>query len=149
MKEMVDNLVLELVEKKLVTDGIILHIGYANREQASSGGTMSIGGYTDSEKRLLEYFTDYYFKVVDKEKPIRKITVGLNNVVFEEYAMFDLFSDTKKQVKEKQLLRTVVDIKKKYGKNSLLRGISYTEKATGRERNKMVGGHAGGEDEYE
>lgn len=149
MKEMVDNLVLELVEKKLVTDGIILHIGYSNREQGSSGGTMSIGGYTDSEKRLLEYFTEYYFKVVDKEKPIRKITVGLNNVVYEEYAMFDLFSDTKKQVKEKDLLKAVVDIKKRYGKNSLLKGISYTEKATGRERNKMVGGHAGGEDEYE
>lgn len=149
VKEMVENLVLELVEKNLVADGISLHIGYGDRERSSKGGSISVGGYTNSEKRLMEHFEKYYFNIVDRALPIRKITVGLNNVVIEEYATFDLFSDTKKQVKEKDLLKTVVDIKKKYGKNALLRGISYSEKATGRERNKMVGGHAGGEDEYE
>ena len=149
VKEMVENLALEMIEKELVTDGLILAIGYGDRERSSVGGTMSIGGYTDSIKRLLEYFTDYYFKMVDRALPIRKITVGFNNVRFDEYATFDLFSDTKTQVKEKNLLKTVVDIKKKYGKNALLRGISYSNKATGRERNTMVGGHAGGEDEYE
>ena len=48
-------------------------------------------------------------------------------------------------IKEKKLREAVVDIKKKYGKNIILKGISYTEKATARSRNKMVGGHNGGD----
>ena len=147
LKEMVENLVLEMVEKDLVADGISLGIGYGNRERSTAGGSTSIGGYTNSFNRIMKCFEDYYFKIVDRAEPIRKISVGLNNVVHEEYSTFDLFSSTEKQEKEKELLKTVVGIKKRYGKNALLKGTSYTEKATGKDRNKMVGGHAGGEDE--
>ena len=58
-----------------------------------------------------------------------------------------MFSDAKKEEKERNLLNTVIDIKNKYGKNSILKAISYEDGATAMQRNKMVGGHNGGEDE--
>lgn len=147
VKEMVDGLLMELIDKNLVTDGIILVINYADKTQKHTGGTMNIGGYTSSGKRLLKHFKDYYYQTTDRYSPIRRVTVGFNNVVREEFSTIDLFSSVESQEKEKKLLKTVVDIKKKYGKNALLKGLSYSEKATARERNTMVGGHAGGEDE--
>ncbi len=147
VKEMVEGLLMELVDKNLVTDGIVLSVGYGDKTHKHTGGSMSIGGYTNSARRLMRYFKDFYYKTTEKGYPIRKITVGFNNVVREEYSTFDLFSSVEEQEKEKSLLKTVVGIKKKYGKNALLRGLSYSEKATARERNTMVGGHAGGEDE--
>ncbi len=147
LKEMVDGLLMELIDKDLVTDGISLSIGYSDRTKKHTGGSMKINGFTASEKKLTEYFKELYFKTVDKSQPIRKISIGFNNVVKEEYVTLDLFSSVKSQIKEKSLLKTVVNIKKKYGKNSIVKGLSFEEKATARERNKMVGGHAGGEDE--
>ncbi len=147
VKEMVQNLLLELVEKDLVTNGIMLSIGYANKEKKHTGGSVQLQCFTDSEKRIVKRFEQLYFDTVDKMYAIRKVTVGFNNVIHTDYTVLDLFSPSGEQDKERELLKTVVKIKNKYGKNSLLKGISYTEKATGRERNKMVGGHNGGEDE--
>lgn len=147
VKEMVEGLLLELVEKNLVTDCIYLGINYADKSKKHTGGSVSIGGYTSSEKTILKSFIDLYKKTTDRYSPIRKISIGFNNVVKEEYSTLDLFSTVEEQEKEKKLLKTVVNIKKKYGKNALLKGASYQEKATARSRNTMVGGHAGGEDE--
>ena len=60
-------------------------------------------------------------------------------------ASITLFTDVEAEERERKLQETVIDIKKRYGKNSILKGISYTDKATARSRNKMVGGHNGGE----
>ena len=76
MREMVDLIVLELVEKNMVTDNISLTIGYSKEVRKSTGGIVKIGEYTDSRKKLLEYFTDSFKKTTDKKYPIRKITIG-------------------------------------------------------------------------
>lgn len=147
MKEMVEQLVLELIEKNLVTNSISLSVSFSDRNAKSIGGTEKLSGYTSSVKKLLGYFTDYYNKKVPKNALIRRINVGLNNLIDEAFTTRNLLTDVNGLKKERALQRTVVDLKHKYGKNAILMGTSFNEKATGRERNKMIGGHNGGEND--
>lgn len=145
LKEMVYGQVLEITEKDLVTDSISLYLGYADKTIRASGGTVKIPERTSSYKKIMSHFTDYYNKIALKNQKIRKITVGLNNLLPNAYTIYDLFSAPEKDEKENKLQRTVVDIKNKFGKNAILKGTSYEKKATQRERNKMIGGHSSGE----
>ncbi len=147
IKEMVENLVLELVENHLVTDSISLDIGYSDRSLKHTGGSRKISVFTDSYKKLKEEILKIYYETTDKSKTIRRINISLNDVYDETYLSYDLFSDVEKDKKERNLNKTIISIKEKFGKNSILRGINFEEKATQRERNKMIGGHNGGEDE--
>lgn len=147
LHEMVDVMVLELVDKHLVTDSISLSIGYSGNRKASDGGTVKLPETTNSFKKLDAYFTEYYHKIVSRQHPIRRITVGLNRLQDESYATYDLFTDWEAEQKEQDLQRTVIDIKKKYGKNAILKGMSLEEKATARIRNRLIGGHNGGEEQ--
>lgn len=145
VKEMVDLQVDELIEKHLVIDSISLHIGYSKDTNRSTGGTRKIGEFTNSFKKIMGYFESLYKETTNPTVPIRRIIIGLNNLQDDYMASISLFDDVEAQEKEKKLREAVVDIKKKYGKNIILKGISYTEKATARSRNKMVGGHNGGD----
>ncbi|MGN0546945.1 MAG: DNA repair protein [Acutalibacteraceae bacterium] len=145
IKEMVDLQVLELVDRHLVTDSISLHIGYSKDVIKSSGGTRKLDGFTNSYKKIISHFEALYNETVNKAFPIRKISIGLNDLQDDYMASITLFTDVEAEERERKLQETVIDIKKRYGKNSILKGISYTEKATARSRNKMVGGHNGGE----
>ena len=143
LKEMVDRLTLELVEKHLVTDSISLSIGYSKDVDRSTGGTRKIGEYTNSYKKIIAAFLDLFNETTKMSLPIRKLSVGVNHLQGEEMETVSLFDDVKAIEKEKKLQKAVLEIKKKYGKNAVLKGISYTEKGTARERNKLVGGHNG------
>jgi len=143
LKEMVEVLVMEIVEKNFFTNSISLYVGYSRGVTKSTGGTVKLNGFTDSLSCILDAFIDYYSKTVKKEYPIRKINVGLNNLLPEEYGSNDLFSDYKKIFQERERLKVLVDIKKKFGKNAVLRANSLKKKATAKSRNIMVGGHNG------
>ena len=143
LKEMVDMLTLDLVDKNLVTNSITLRIGYSDSTKKSTGGTIKINNYTNSQKKLTEYFLDYFDKTTHKNAPIRKINIGFNNLVIEEYVNLDFFSDFLMNDKERSKQKAIIDIKKKYGKNAILKGMNYKEKATGKKRNTLVGGHNG------
>ena len=143
LKEMVDALSLDLVDKNLVTNSITLNIGYSDSLKKSTGGTIKINNYTNSQKKLNEYFLDYYDKTTEKNFPIRKINIGFNNLVIEEYVNLDFFSDFLMDEKEIKKQKAIIGIKKKYGKNAILKGMNYKEKATGKKRNTLVGGHNG------
>lgn len=143
LKEMVDMLTLDLVDKNLVTNSITLRIGYSDSMNKSTGGTIKINNYTNSQKKLTEYFLDYFDKTTHKNAPIRKINIGFNNLVIEEYVNLDFFSDFLMNDKERSKQKAIIDIKKKYGKNAILKGMNYKEKATGKKRNTLVGGHNG------
>ncbi len=143
VKEMVDLMVLELVDKKLVTDSISLTVGYSKEARKSTGGIMKIGEYTDSRKKLMEYFTDYYKKTTDRKYPIRKITIGMNHIIHQDYMSFDLFTDISETEKERNKQRAIIDIRKKFGKNAVLSGMNLYERATTKKRNKLIGGHNG------
>lgn len=146
VKEMVDMLSLELVEKNLVTNSISLTIGYGVSGVSPTGGTRKLEGFTNSSRKLTDYFIDYFGKIVRPGVPIRKLNVGFNHLVVEEYAEIDLFADFEEDEKELKRQQAIIEIRKKFGKNSIIKGMSLQEKATARTRNKLIGGHNGGEE---
>lgn len=167
LKEMVDQLVLDLVDKHLVAESLSLYVGYAkgpdDRAQEAAGewfdgghGRRPVGGRrgfphtggtrkqpdrTNSYAKLLPRFLELYDETTHPDVPIRRINLGFGGVVPEEFATLDLFTDEVAEAEERRLQEAVLAVKGKFGKNALLRGISLKEKATARERNEQIGGH--------
>lgn len=180
--EMTDLLVLDLVDKKLVTDQLVLTVGYdienltnpkiknlyrgavttdhyGRAVPKSAHGTANLGRQTSSTKLIMEAVTDLFERIVDKNLLVRRVNITANHVVDEEtvqksdnFEQLDLFTDygavqAKKEEEEAQLAReksmqkAMLEIKKKYGKNAILKGINLEEGATTSERNKQIGGH--------
>ena len=143
VKEMVDILVLELVEKKLVTNNISIYVGYSKDVIKATGGSMKILEYTNSYKLLREYFVNLFEKTTNKNHLIRRINISVNNVIGEEFTSISLFTNIEEDAKERKIQETILEIKQKYGKNAILKGMNLEEKATTRARNKLIGGHNG------
>ncbi|MGN0650581.1 MAG: DNA repair protein [Oscillospiraceae bacterium] len=144
MKEMVDNLVLELVEKHLVAESISLSVGYSKDVKPRTGASRKLDGFTGSYSKLAQQFERAFAETTHRDTPIRSINIALGNVVDEVYSTIDLFTDFEAEEREHNMQQAILEIKRKYGKNALIRGMSLREKATGRKRNEMVGGHNGG-----
>ena len=178
VKEMTDSLVLDLVEKGLVTNQIVLTIGYDTENLTNpkikekyfgeitydaygraipkhAHGTTNLQNYTSSTKAVTAATTELFDKIIDKDLLVRRITVCTAKLLTEDEAkkqlgnvQMDLFTDygetekTKKQEdKEKSVQKAVIGIKKKFGKNAILKGMNYEEGATAKERNGQIGGH--------
>ena len=166
LREMVDNLALELVDKALVCGHISLYVGYAHERgqadekiapaQTFTGehGTRVVGRRgeganasrklaeaTSSRATLAAAFVALYEEIVDPNRAVRRVNIAVGELVPEEYAELTLFSDPAADTAEKSLARAEMAVKRKFGKNALVRGISYRPEATGRERNEQVGGH--------
>ena len=141
LKEMVDMSSLELIEKKLVTSSISLSIGYSKDMIKPTGGVRRLNEFTQSRKRLMEYFVTLFKETTNPNYLIRRIGIGFGNVVDEKYQTVDLFTDEKELKKEKNLQKTIIDIKRKYGKNSIIKGMDLEKNATTIARNKLIGGH--------
>ena len=145
IREMVDVLVLKLVDQDLVPEKIGISIGYSKGTIHSTGGSMSISNPTNSYTELIKDFMYLYNKHANRDTLIRKINISMINVRNSTYRQLEMFKEEKLTKEEKELLKTVNIIKSKYGKNQILRAVSYTDSATGRDRNKLIGGHASGE----
>ena len=146
VKEMVDLLCLELVEKGLVTSSITLHIGYNKHfGKPSAHGTARMSVTTSSAKRILSYVVELYERIMDRYTPIRRFSVTFNNVVDEAYTQYDLFTDPEEAERENRIQKAILDIKEKHGKNAILKGMNLQEGATTRERNLQIGGHRSGD----
>ncbi|MGN0483119.1 MAG: DNA repair protein [Lachnospiraceae bacterium] len=146
VKEMADLLSLELVEKGLVTDTVSLYISYPQRLQCkAANGTQRMTMTTSSATKLMECAVSLYERIVDRHLPIRKITITYQNVVDECYQQYDLFTDPVKEEREHKLQQAMLDIKGKFGKNAILKGMNLQKGATTIERNQQIGGHRSGE----
>lgn len=141
LKEMIELACLDLVDKHLVTNNISLGIGYSNEMDKYLGVSKKLIETTNSYKLLNEYFVNMFIENVDKRKLIRRVNIGFNNVVNEQYKTLTLFDDEKKQIKEHNLQEAILSIKKKYGKNAIIKGMNLEDKATTISRNKLIGGH--------
>ena len=141
MKEMVELACLDLIDKHLVTNNIYLGIGYSNEKDKFLGVSLKIIELTNSYKIINDYFVKLYKENVNKTKLIRRVNIGFNNVISDEYETHTLFEDEEKQKKEKQLQETIISLKKKFGKNAILKGMNLEDKATTISRNKLIGGH--------
>lgn len=146
VKEMADSLCLELVDKGLVTDSITLYVGYSHRyERKSAHGTAAMTVTTSSARQIIAYTVRLYERIVDRHTPIHRIGLAYNHVVDEAYQQYDLFTDPAELEREHRLQRAMLDIKEKYGKNAILKGMNLEEGSTARERNRQIGGHKSGE----
>ncbi len=180
LREMADSLSLDLVEKHLVTDQLVLTIGYdvtnLNNKNIKYLGEITSDHYgrqipkpahssinlkykTSSSKTIIDAFCNLYDRIVNKNLLIRRLTVVANNLKDEKestnqvvYEQFDLFSDIQKEdnnlkneisdlENENKIQHVLIDIKKKYGKNAILKGTSLEDGATARDRNRQIGGH--------
>ena len=172
----------DLVEKQLVTDQIVLTIGfdrenmiyqkgekqfrgevatdrYGRKVPKHAHGTANLEKWTSSTKKIMEAVLELYDRIVDQRLLVRRITITANHVVsesaaqekngFEQLSLFDNDPDEpqKKQQeqeeleREKKMQKAVLDIKKKFGKNAILKGMNLQEGATAVERNSQIGGH--------
>ncbi len=181
-REMADMLALDLLDKGLVTNQIVLTVGYdidnlkdPERQKQYRGeittdmygrkipkhahGTMNLDGYTSSSGQILQGVTELFDRIVDKNLLVRRINMSAEHVIPEsqaqektEFHQLDLFTDyaavQKEQEKEaaklereRKMQKAVLEIKKKFGKNAVLRGMNLEEGATARDRNGQIGGH--------
>ncbi len=182
VREMTDLLVLDLVDKGLVTDQMVITIGYdiesltnPDIRQKYTGevttdhygrkipkhahGTVNLGCHTSSTKMIMDAVMKLYDGIVNPGLLIRRINISANRLVEEKavkeeesFVQLDLFTDYKAEQKKKQekeaslekekkLQKAMLDVKKKYGKNAILKGTNLEEGATTIERNRQIGGH--------
>jgi DNA polymerase V len=175
VKEMADNLALDLVEKSLVTNSVGLYVSYdarcpddfdgefgfdwyGKKVPKSVNATQKFEDYTSSAVDIRQAAEDMYSRIVDKRLCVRRVNIAAGNVVHEGYEQkcsgeqLDLFTDydaleaqRKKDrarlAKEKRQMQAAVEIKKRFGKNAILRGMNLEEGAKTVERNNQIGGH--------
>lgn len=143
MKEMVELKVLDLVEQHLVTRHIVLYVGYSNKKIKATGGSLKIGVCTNSYRILLSEFITLYKRTTHLNCPIRRLGISFGGVIDEKYEAYDLFTDYQEIEKERKLQEALINIKGRYGKNAVFKGMDLLEKATTLKRNKLIGGHNG------
>ena len=186
VREMTDSLVLDMVEKGLVADQMVLTVGYdmANLEDPGirkkykgeiakdwygrkvpkqAHGSINLGRMMSSTNRIIDAVMELYDRIVDPVLLVRRMYVVANHVVAEDLArkerevseenrQLDLFTDPAEEDRqraeeEEELDRehrrqeAVLEIRKKYGKNAILKGTNFMDGATARERNAQIGGH--------
>lgn len=144
LREMVESLLLELIAEKALTKYISLGVRYADRTVKGTGGSRRLSKYTCSLEVLSQAVLELYKETAHRHQEIRQLSVGLDDLVSRDAIPWeeDLFSATQ-GVEEKayEVERTVLTIKEKFGKNSILRANSLQEEGTMQFRNTLVGGH--------
>lgn len=146
VKEMTDLLCLDLLDKNLITDSITLHIGYSNTmDKAPAHGTVALPMETNADIVIIPEVIKLYEQIVDPYTPIRRLNITCNRVMDEAYHQYNLFADIDKLERNRKIQTAVLDIKKKFGKNAVLKGMNLQEAATTMERNRQIGGHKSGE----
>lgn len=161
VREMAEVLMFRLVKKQLVTESITLDVGY-DRENVDCGswrgptkidhygrtvprpahGTARFDVPTSLGSQIIEESVRLFERIADPSLTVRRITLTANRVTADEgIYQVDLFTDTARQEKEKKLQKAMLKIKRKYGKNAVLKASSYEDGATLRQRNEQIGGH--------
>ena len=160
VREMVDTVSMTLVAHDLVTNAMVLTVGY-DRENVDKGiyrgetvidfygrripkpahGTANIGYYTRSQKVMADAVMKLFDRIVDPKLTVRRLTLVAADIVDAVHEQYDLFTDVKKQEREKKRLKAELLIKKRFGKNAIVKGMDLQEGATTIERNGQIGGH--------
>lgn len=181
VKEMADAMALRLVDKRLVTDHVTLHIGYDHKSLAvpdigkrydgptkcdfygrtvpkSAHGNARLPRHTSSSRLITQAVMEIFEQKVNKDLLVHRINITAGNVIPENSVrehsavQLDLFTDYEELyrrqqqenqalAKERTIQETMLQIKKRFGKNSILRGLNFDEGATAKERNQTIGGH--------
>ena len=182
VQEMADAIALELVDKRLVTNQLVLTVSYDSESLSDpqirakyhgpvttdyygrqapkhAHGTANLERMTSSSRLITEAVMSLYDRIINPDLLVRRINLTTNNVVEESKAsehntpiQLDLFTDYEELErkrneekaaleKERKMQEAVLSIKKRFGKNAILKGLNYEEGATAKERNQQIGGH--------
>ena len=181
VREMAEMLALDLVDKRLVTDQIVLTVGYDMENLSAAGtgdyrgeittdrygrkipkhahGTENLKGQTSSGQLIVDAVLELYDRIINRKLLIRRISLSANHVIEEatarkeqSFEQLDLFTDyealkkeqeaqKENRERERRLQEAMLNIKKRYGKNAVLKGTNLMEGATAVDRNKQIGGH--------
>lgn len=141
LQEMTLNCTQELLKRQKITSVVSVYIGYSKKFNLSSGGSTKLPYATSSYDLISKYITNLYHKHCSLGIPIRRLGISFGNISDECAEGYDFFTDFDFIEKEKNIERTIIGIKDKFGKNAILRGFDILEESTQRERNKMIGGH--------
>lgn len=141
-----DQLCLDMTAKDYVTESITLWVGYSKSEEnPGARGTAQFCPPTNLSTEMVPAVAALYRRIVDPRYLIRRISITCNNVTRDTGVLqLNMFEDVSKQIRQKALQETLLGIRARYGKNSILKGMNYEEAATGRERNEQIGGHRRG-----
>ena len=145
MREMVEAGCLNLFRQGYVTRLIHLYIGYGDVRDEGTKGTTRMNVTTNLYSIICDYTDKLFDKIVDKNRPIRRIGYDFAELMSDENEQYDFFTDINKVEKDKKLVASIIDLQDKFGKNTILKGHDLEEKATQRERNNSIGGHKSGE----
>lgn len=176
-KEMAELLSLEMVDKRVVCDQLVLHVGYdienikkgfdgetktdryGRTAPKSAHGSENLGRFTSSTGIFEKAVTKIFDSIVNPGLSVRRINLTASHVINEKdipehqtARQLDLFTDIEAEekrqeeeakvlAKERRMQETILSIKKKYGKNAILKGMNFEEGATAKERNGRIGGH--------
>lgn len=143
MREMVEQACLELIGRDASASGIMLGVSYSRDQIPHLSVSKKLDVPSDSFTDILKVFNQIYEARVDKKAPIRKLSVALTGLLPTAMVGFqlDLFSEHQDPLKERQVQRTIIAIKDRFGGSSIFRAFSLDPRATGRMRNRLVGGH--------
>lgn len=182
VQEMADEVALDLVSKHMVTDQIVLTVGYdvenltdpyinaqykgrvttdhyGRRVPYHAHGTINLDRQTSSSEVMVKKVRELFERIADPRLLIRRLSISINRLADESFAryrkpiqQYNLFTDyealereqaaeDKRLAKEHLRQRTILGLRKRFGKNVVLKGLNYGDGATQRERNKQIGGH--------
>ena len=141
LNEMIDSLVLKLASNKLYTDRIGFHISYSKNVIPSLCVSKKLDYHTNSYNKILDELLIEYDYRISQIIPIRRIGIFFGDLLNKRVEQLDIFNTLQNEDKEERLSSTIDNLKNKYGKNTILRAVSYTDCATQRIRNKLIGGH--------
>lgn len=164
IQEMADSLSLDLVDKRLVCDQMVLYVGYDSSSLLGYSGdlesdyygrsvpkpanaSVNLSGFTSSSAEIIDAVASLFDRIVNKDLLVRRMSVAANHTLPEgspetmQLSLFEAEEKKEDSARERRRQEAILTIKKKYGKNAILKGLNFEEGATQRERNKQVGGH--------
>ena len=141
--EMAELLSLDLVSQHKTANSVTMTLSYSFTSGISPAhGTLSLGARTNSTKRILETVRALYDRIAVNDFPVYHVHVCFNNVTEDNDCQYNIFSPPSEQDRECDLQSAIVDIRGKYGKNSIFKGMNLLEGAKTIERNAQIGGHS-------
>ena len=145
LEEMTRATALELMKRGLIARRVSVGVGYSSAQNEPTGGSVKLPNATSVFEYILPYVMKIYQKTTVRGVPIRRLSLSFESLSDECAEGYDFFTDPEEAAKLKRLGQTTLEIQTKFGKNSLFTATDLQEGATQLERNKLIGGHAGGE----
>lgn len=141
LTEMVESGCYEMMKRHVITQKIGIYVGYSSELHEPTGGTVRIPITTNLPIKITPYVMDLFEQTTAKNYLIRRLGIAFENICDEGCEGYDLFTNFDEVEKQKKKDKAILEIKEKFGKNSILSATSYLDGATQKERNTFIGGH--------